>query len=385
MCMRLLKYIGVTLLACTALVTSAQTSTDEIVAAFQNVFSIPPVNVVVPTVVEMPISNALQERNDFAIYEVETQKFVPYYVRESFTVLPVAVRASDDNMDASALVDNDSETSAEYFLQEELESMVRITLESDELIESSSLVFELAQYVALPVRVSVSALVNGVDERVIVAPSALTSTVLTFPKTVANKWMVTLTYVQPLRINELRLVQDNVENSVNRGIRFLAQPKTSYMVYSNSDRAVQVPTVERGDLLDSKNVRTLKSVPNAYNPAYKQADIDADGVIDIVDNCVQTANTDQMDIDGNGRGDVCDDFDRDGVLQTTDNCPNHTNVMQEDTDGDGMGDACDTEESRFTEKHAWVPWAGMGVAVLVLGILFALVGMTPKKPDGSQV
>jgi hypothetical protein len=91
------------------------------------------------------------------------------------------------------------------------------------------------------------------------------------------------------------------------------------------------------------------------------------------------ANKDQTDIDRNGRGDACDDFDRDGFTQNADNCPNHTNAMQEDTDGDGMGDACDTEESRFTEKYTWVPWAGMGVALLVLCALFMLVGMTPKN------
>jgi hypothetical protein len=37
-----------------------------------------------------------------------------------------------------------------------------------------------------------------------------------------------------------------------------------------------------------------------------------------------------------------------------------------DTDSDGIGDVCDTEESRITEKNAWLPWAGMGFAAVVL-------------------
>ncbi len=40
-------------------------------------------------------------------------------------------------------------------------------------------------------------------------------------------------------------------------------------------------------------------------------DTDGDGVIDLADNCVDIANADQSDIDGDGLGDVCDD-DRDG-------------------------------------------------------------------------
>ena len=43
----------------------------------------------------------------------------------------------------------------------------------------------------------------------------------------------------------------------------------------------------------------------------RRKDIDNDGIIDSKDNCVNTANIDQADLDGDGIGDVCDD-DRDG-------------------------------------------------------------------------
>jgi hypothetical protein len=76
-------------------------------------------------------------------------------------------------------------------------------------------------------------------------------------------------------------------------------------------------------------------------------DFDLDGVLDVADNCVSTANPLQEDADADGIGDVCDsapdnpDEDADLVVDGVDNCPGYFNPFQEDTDGDGGGDACD--------------------------------------------
>lgn len=54
-------------------------------------------------------------------------------------------------------------------------------------------------------------------------------------------------------------------------------------------------------------------------------DSDADGILDVSDNCPLNYNPDQSDRDQDGVGDVCD------------NCPDHHNPEQADSDGDGIG------------------------------------------------
>jgi hypothetical protein len=88
--------------------------------------------------------------------------------------------------------------------------------------------------------------------------------------------------------------------------------------------------------------------------------------------------------DGNGRGDVCDDFDQDGIVNSKDNCPNNPNVNQGDTDSDKIGDVCDDEESRITEKYGWIPWVGMGLAGIVLLGLFISVAKSIKPNINKQ-
>lgn len=102
--------------------------------------------------------------------------------------------------------------------------------------------------------------------------------------------------------------------------------------------------------------------PAAYNPTQANADFDnlgdaCDGNSTVVDddrdgwpndgdNCPSVANADQADADNDGIGDACDpvfnpDADSDGVYDDEDNCPNAANADQADADSDGQGDVCD--------------------------------------------
>jgi cyclophilin family peptidyl-prolyl cis-trans isomerase len=73
-------------------------------------------------------------------------------------------------------------------------------------------------------------------------------------------------------------------------------------------------------------------------------DHDADGVVNGDDNCPDTPNAQQIDTDGDGTGDVCDDdIDGDGVNNEEDAFPNDNNETA-DYDGDGTGDNVDADD-----------------------------------------
>ena len=73
-------------------------------------------------------------------------------------------------------------------------------------------------------------------------------------------------------------------------------------------------------------------------------DTDGDKICNICDNCPLINNTDQIDTDNDGIGDVCDnDKDNDGINNSNDNCPFTKNPSQTDINNDGVGDACDED------------------------------------------
>ncbi len=363
-----------------AAVTDALTS-------FRQYKDVTNVELTVPAVVEIPFNDTYLERNTFAVLNQVTQAFEPYLFVHRHAVAPAPLTISSTVPGSHKnMIDDDTKTFTEFaLLPDEDVGAAVITLTSATPITSSAITTLLPSHVALPRTVQLTALVGG-TETVVVAPRDLRQTTIRFPETTSTKWTISFTYSQPLRISELQLRQTGAKTSTTQAIRFLAQPGTTYRIYFDADRVVSTRVSEAGNLRADEDIVVVPSVAPQTNPVYQIADGDGDGVPDVIDNCVATSNADQADVNGNGRGDVCDDFDRDGLVNEKDNCPNHPNARQADEDGDGIGDACDGEESRLTERHAWIPWVGIGFAFVVVIGLFGLTvqSMRKEKREDAQ-
>jgi len=353
--------------------------TQAALSAYRSVRDVSPLSIKVPSVIEVSFDGIAMERTELAVFNLTTNAVEPSYFRQETT--RAALTASSDLPPLEGglkyLLDGKESTSAEFLLPEGSQGRVVLTLKSAQPITAAALTLLLDDHVALPLTAEVRATVKGA-EKILLAPSKLSSSTILFPRTLSASWTITLTYGQPLRITELRLEQENTQQSL-RALRFLAQPNTNYRIFFDPDRRVEIRTGESGNLASAKDiVRASAGLPQR-NTAYIIADSDGDGIPDVQDNCISLANPDQADQNSNGRGDACDDFDQDGIINSKDNCLNLPNRDQKDTDGDKIGDACDTEESRITERLPWLPWAGMGGAAAVLVVLVALT-MRHKGP-----
>ena len=67
-------------------------------------------------------------------------------------------------------------------------------------------------------------------------------------------------------------------------------------------------------------------------------DSDEDGIGDFEDNCVNVANIEQTDFNGDGVGDACSDLDGDGLSDALEIHVYGTDPLLSDTDGDGVSD-----------------------------------------------
>ncbi|MBU0722842.1 thrombospondin type 3 repeat-containing protein [Patescibacteria group bacterium] len=362
----------------------AQNSNSLIIGAYRSYKDVDDFFIQVPTAVEIPFANEFIERLDFAVLDVTTNSFEPYFFIKETTSnkIPVSVKTNPVVYNTGSMIDDKMNTNTDFLLPEDTQGRIQIILTSVKPITSSVLTTLLADNVALPSTIEIRALVGG-QNRIIVANKKMDQPTIRFPQTVSGQWTITFSFGQPLRISELRLLQENMVTTRKRAIRFLAQPEHTYRIYFNPDRSVIASVGEAGNLLglEDKEIILLFSGSSQNNPNYIIADVDKDGVADSHDNCVSISNPEQQDINNNGRGDKCDDFDHDGLINSRDNCPNQPNRNQLDTDSDGIGDVCDTEESRITEQHKWIPWVGISFAALVLIIFFILTAKSIRKPE----
>ncbi len=353
-------------------------------SAFRNRYTVKPVDIVVPTLIEVPLPNDAVGRYHFAVEDNTDEQFIPSLYREPDLVplTPFAIQLLPEKSNVSRqLMDHNPNTYVEVPLTNTVSS-VTFRIHTAAPLAATGVRFELDRFVAMPKQISVS-LLDEATEKIILALTNVSGHTVYFPRTEGTSWDVTFSYDQPLRITELSLLEEQRHTDTPK-MRFLAQPNHAYTIYADPDRAVAQAPGDSTYLFDNNDVVVVQPQQRETNPFYTPADTDHDGVPDESDNCDAEKNKDQLDIDGNGTGDACDDFDHDGIIQAQDNCPHNPNQDQADADGDTLGDACDTEENRLTEQYPWLPWAGMGIAGLVLCLLFALTMREMKQQAPSE-
>lgn len=363
---------------------------DEVVSSFKSVADISLSRTLpVQGIVSVSLPAEVSGSQTFGVYNISDGKFLSHEVRRGVS-RNVPVRVTNEYgaelIQLAGIADENHGTVTDFSIPEEPSTLGTVTLRYsyDTPITSSGLQMTLSQYVVRPVAVSIRADVEGAM-RTVVSRMRPDSNVISFPEFTSRTWSVTLEYAQPLRFTELSFVNKNVV-AETASLVFLAEPEKTYSLYYNPEVILEQETGERPRLSDTQGAVLATVIRVGTNTAYRPSDSDADGIADVTDNCPRVSNVDQNDVDGNGRGDACDDFDRDGIENGRDNCSDVTNANQADTDRDGLGDACDLEESRITERYPWIVWGGLGFASLVFVVLF-IVAMRKNEqsvpPDVS--
>lgn len=361
---------------------------SEIMSSFTNVVRINPVNVTVPTVVEVDFDASSVTGSYFGVYDNNAKSFVAsYFINKSADEPRItAVQNTVAGGNVYEIFDNNQSTKKDYYLTSSIPSKVSFAVRYNKPIRTTSFNLQLDKNVTLPDNVTVQALVNNKWVTVInkIRP---TGNAVTFPETTALDWDVQIEYSQPIRIIDLSF--SNAGSYVSKkSVRFLALPQTSYMIYANPQRKVYsyMDSLETYSLSRLTSARNLGTYVLDNNLFFTETDTDSDGLPDKRDNCKDVPNLDQSDEDSNGIGDLCDDYDRDFVQNYKDNCPSTPNSDQIDTDGDKIGDKCDSDESRLTEKYPAIVWGGIIFAFMIFIVLLLIAAKKIKdqKSNGGN-
>lgn len=354
-----------------------QNNFNSIISAFRYYKIIDDIPITSPTIVEIPFTSNFIERFDFIIIDKTTNSFVPYFFKQEILVneLPISINTLPPVKNINKMIDKNTHTYTDFKLPETDQGKVKIILSSHRPIKSSSLTILVDNKVALPTSIEISALVKDQNKTITTSRKISYQTIF-FPLTTSSKWYITLTYSQPLRISELKLHQNNVVKLTGRAIRFLAQPNHAYQIFFDPDRMVKNVTEESDDLAKAQDVLKIQDRLPKINENYSIADEDNDGVSDFNDNCVYTSNPNQQDTNNNGRGDACEDFYHHKANNSKDNYSDTQKSNKKNNTTDRISNIFDKNEDVITKSYPWVPWVGIGLATIVLVILFILVEPT---------
>lgn len=322
-------------------------------SSFRTMRFVEPKSVAQPTVVELkdvPSSYGYMIVNSDGYSVSIVQK------RNAMFIAPLEVTACTSVCASAPTLADNTDSTFDFPLQSAGESKGKISIVYAEPLVTNSIVFDATRDSYLP-----KTFMLFIDGKRILN-SASGNRVL-FPEMSAKSIEVQFTYTQPIRFTEVGVGAAFKES---QSIRFVYQPGETYTLYTDATAGIPVQPKPSIDLFQKTNFQSIKAITSAANPAFREPDVDNDGISDSRDNCPYVSNPDQKDGDSNGTGDMCDDYDFDGVATHRDNCPKDANADQQDTDRDAVGDVCDDVESRFTEKYPWLPWVVLGLVVLAI-------------------
>lgn len=321
------------------------------------------------------IGSALSDDNiDTTITLYPSRSAVPLPVKAITTGGDIIIHAAQDNGGTSAdlkiLGGRNQITSPQVNIDR-----VRVKLESENSFRTSN--FRIVTTNGNIDTVAVEAVVDGV-RRTIVSERSIYGNSVSFAPITAKEWYLTIRYSDVVRISEITPDVSSGPSVAPEAVRFLAIPGDAYVLLSDASMPVNQKLPAHGNLLGDAKVTIATLGSASSNPGYLTLDTDGDGIPDVHDNCQSVVNHDQEDKDGNSIGDACEDFDHDGIMNSKDNCPLAYNPDQADADADGMGDLCDPVDNRAGPIAPWLPYAGLGAAAVVLGVLGYLTIKMPK-------
>jgi hypothetical protein len=361
-----------------------EVSNLNIKRAFPDSVTIKSLGLSVPTIVEVEFPAVSIVKNGFAVFDEKSQTFVPNITVTKNTPPPkiYSIRNSASNENLDSLFDGNLSTKKDFYLNGTAQNSINLNVNFASPIKTNLFTLSLDRNVSLPDYVTLKALV-GMEWVTVLNKVKPSGYAISFPETTATMWIITVDFSQSIRITDISFTSfQSYSEKIN--VRFLAQPNSNYTIYANPDSSPIWYSVNDTAHLQTNKYKVIGLMNLSHNPLFTEPDADTDGVIDTIDNCIININSDQRDEDGNGVGDVCDDYDNDKIPNYIDNCPNLPNYYQTDTDADKIGDECDPDESRITEKYPIVVWFGLAISSLIFLSLLYVAGMRMRKNVNNQ-
>jgi hypothetical protein len=301
------------------------------------------------TVNRIAVTLPILPEKGYAILETTTNRLQPTFSRSLFELNDIATTIAETSPITTGkdnLKDKDFKTSTRFDFDKS-SGYSFVVLKLDKPINTTSLSYYLDSNVQNPEEIAIqSKLSGGSNEyQTILSRRENSNNSVSFPDTLADTFKVEFFHRQPLRIQELEIGKPT-NKLTGYQIIWLGRPGENYRMYTDSQKYIDLPTEETVNLanIDDTIIPTTLGELET-NPDFKESDTDKDTIVDKSDNCPYIFNTDQIDTDKNGKGDICEDKDGDGVLDGFDNCPTFANRSQIDTDANKIGDICEDKDN----------------------------------------